>query len=416
MHVLISTSTFPITLEDGRPRFVYDLAEALTDHCEVTALAPDAPGARRQERMGEVDVRRFTYFRPRRWQDLAYGNGMPDNLRASFRCKLQALPFLWTQAAATRSLARERGIDVINSHWMIPQGVSTALACGPERRVGHVLTLHGSDVHLLRRLPMGRALARFVLSRTDFVFAVSSHVRKSLDELLGWDSKAIVQCNGVWVKLFRSEEGAGPIDSPFPGGFLLYLGRLIEVKGVSYLLRAMPSVLQRSPGVGLIVVGSGPLEGELRREAAQLGITGSVRFVGRQPYRQIIRYARACRVAVVPSIIDRYGKTEGMPTVVLEAMASGARVVGSAVDGIPDVIRHAENGWLCRDKDPHDLAEKILTALEDSPSSGVMRRIETTADQHDWSRVAARYAQILQRVANHVDTSNTERMGVGVDH
>lgn len=64
LRVLISTSTFPLNPDDGLPRFVYDLAEAMSTHADVTALAPDAPGATRRERLGPVDVRRFTYFRP----------------------------------------------------------------------------------------------------------------------------------------------------------------------------------------------------------------------------------------------------------------------------------------------------------------------------------------------------------------
>ena len=87
-----------------------------------------------------------------------------------------------------------------------------------------------------------------------------------------------------------------------------------------------------------------------------------------------------------------------MPTVVLEAMASGTRVVGSAVDGIPDVIRHSENGWLCRQKDARDLAEKILTALEDSPSSRVIERALETADRFDVAEVAARYANVFEHL------------------
>ena len=66
MRVLISASTFPLRLDDGLPRFVYDLCEALATHCEITALVPGAPGALKRERLGNVDVRRFTYFLPSR--------------------------------------------------------------------------------------------------------------------------------------------------------------------------------------------------------------------------------------------------------------------------------------------------------------------------------------------------------------
>ncbi|MCH8878654.1 MAG: glycosyltransferase [Planctomycetes bacterium] len=399
MRVLISASTFPIKRDDGTPRFVYDLAEALSRRCEVTVLAPDAPGAARQEWMAGMDVRRFTYFRPRRWQSLAYGHGMRDNLRGSFRCKLQPLPFVWAQSRATRSLVRQKGIQVVNSHWMIPQGLTAAWARGPAKRFHHVLSVHAADVYMLQKLSFGPALARFIHKRTDFVFADGSHVRDSLDRLLGYPSEAVLQPNGVQIDLFGGNGNVRPIETPFRDGHLLFFGRFSEKKGVTYLLRAMPKILERHPGIGLVLIGYGALEGELRSEVSRLAIGQSVKFVGRQPHTEIVRYLRGCRAAMVPSIIDRYGETEGMPTVVLEAMAAGTKVIGSAVDGIPDVIRHRENGWLCRQKDPDDLAEKILDALADPPTSGIIQNAVDTAARFDWPKVAARYVEVFERLA-----------------
>jgi len=397
-RVLISSSTFPIRPDDGLPRFVYDLAEALARHCPVTALVPGAPGAPSRERMGGVDVRRFAYFWPRRLERLAYGHGMRDNLRASWWSPLQAPGFLAAQIRATRALVAELGIDVVNSHWMVPQGLSAALAGGRRPGFRHVLTVHAADVYLLRRLPLGGAIARFVMDRSDAAFADGSHVRDSLDELLGRESGALLQPNGVEVEAFQRAGGAAP-EAPFADGYLLFFGRLAEKKGVTYLLRAMPRVRERHPGLGLVVIGYGALEQALRREARELGLGEWVRFLGRQPHAEIGRWLGAARLAVVPSIVDSRGETEGMPTVVLEAMASGTRVVGSAVDGIPDVIRHGENGWLCRPRDPLDLADKILLALASEAAGDVARRARETAEGYAWPRVAGRYLEVFARVA-----------------
>lgn len=395
MRVLISASTFPIRLDDGLPRFVYDLAEALAARCEVTALVPDAPGAARRERMGAVDVERFTYFWPRRLQALAYGHGIGDNLRASFAAKLQPPPFVVRQALATRALARRRGAEIVNSHWLLPQGLSTALARGRRRRFGHVVTLHGGDAYLLSRMPFGRSLARFVLGRADAVFAVSTNVRDALDQALGRPSNAVIQPVGVHVAAFR---GAGGPASPFPDGHLLFVGRLIDIKGVPTLLRALPAVLERHPGVGLLVVGYGPRERELAREAECLGVAHAVRFAGRRTHAEIAGLLATCRAAVVPSIVQEGGRAEGMPSVVLEALAAGARVVASRAGGIPDAVRHGENGWLFRPGEPADLAQKLLAALADDPASGVTKRARETAERLDWARVADRYVEAFERI------------------
>jgi glycosyltransferase involved in cell wall biosynthesis len=218
-------------------------------------------------------------------------------------------------------------------------------------------------------------------------------VKASLDALLGYPSGAALQPMGARVALFRGEAGAPREPSPFPAGHLLFTGRFAEKKGVATLLRALPRVLERHPGIGLVLIGYGPLEAELRGLAENLRIAPSVRFAGRLGHAEIARWLRGCRAAVVPSVVDRFGETEGMPTVVVEAMAAGARVVASEVDGIPDVLRHGENGWLVRPGDPADLAEKILAALAEPEGSELLRRSRETADSLDWSRVARRYAE-----------------------
>jgi len=399
MRVLISASTFPVREGDGLPRFVFDLAQSLAKYADVTALAPDAPGAAQRERMGEIDVHRFTYFLPRTAQALAYGHGIRTNMRESWRAKFQPPPFVLCQARATREIIRWQRIEIVNSHWMIPQGLSTALVGGAGRRFRHVLTVHAGDVYMLQALPLGRALARFIVSRCDHVFAVGSHVRESLDALLGRPSGATLQPMGANVSFFREGVGESSAEARFPAGFLLFVGRFTEKKGAIYAIRALPRVLERRPDLGLVIIGYGELEEELRAEVKRLGVGRFVLFEGRKTHAEIGRYLRSCRVAVVPSIVDSRGETEGMPTVVVESLASGTRVVGSRVDGIPDVIRHGENGWLCREKDPEDLADKILLALDEPRDSDLGRNSASTADGLDWSVVAAHYARVFGELA-----------------
>jgi glycosyltransferase involved in cell wall biosynthesis len=393
MRVLVTSSTFPVRLDDGLPRFVYDLATALSDHCALSVLVPDVPGAAPSERMGPVEVRRFQYFVPRRWQRLAYGHGMRSNMRASRIARLQPLPYLASQVAAIRAVVGERRIDVVNSHWLIPQGLSAALARGRARRFGHVLSVHAADVYLLRRLPFGRSLARFVLGRTDRILADGTQVREALDDLVGRRTEAVIQPMGVWRERFQGDRVPLPA---FPRGYLVFCGRLTEKKGVTYLLQALPRIRERHPGLGLVVVGYGDQEGALRQEAARLGLAEAVVFLGARSHDEIGRYLRGSRVAVVPSVVDRHGETDGMPTVVVEAMASGTRVVATAVDGIPDVVRDGVNGWLCREKDPEDLADAILTALQDPPGSPVVSAADRTAEGLDWTRIARAYLRAFE--------------------
>ncbi len=394
MRVLLSASTFPIRLGDGLPRFVYDLAQSLAAHCEVTVLAPDAPGAERRERMGDVEVRRFAYFAPRGWQQLAYGDGIGDNLRRSALARLQPPPYVACQALAVWRLVRERGIDVVNSHWILPQGLSSALARGSAPRFRHVVTLHGGDSYMLGKLPLGGALARFIADRSDSLIAVSSNVRDNLDAALGRPSHALLQPVGVHVEPFRRP--APPLRTRLAGRHLLFVGRLVPVKGASVLLRALPRVRARHPDIGLVIVGYGPLEDDLRALARELDLEPWVEFAGRRSHEEIAGALQSCAAAVVPSIVEPDGRAEGMPSVVLEALAAGARVVASAAGGVPDTLHAGVNGWLARPGDPADLADRILDALQEPPDSGLLDRASETARALDWSRVAARYLEVFE--------------------
>jgi glycosyltransferase involved in cell wall biosynthesis len=237
-------------------------------------------------------------------------------------------------------------------------------------------------------LPFGSQIARFVLKRSDAVLADGSHVRDTLDELLGWPSGAVIQPMGAWIDRFRPQKNAP--ENTAAGEVIFFVGRLVAKKGVTYLLRAMPIVLRQHPAARLVVGGGGPLEESLQNEAEQLGLARNVEFLGPLAHDEVVHRFQNCRVAVVPSVFDEHGETEGMPTVVVEAMAAGARVVGSEVAGIPDVIRHGENGWLARPGDPVDLAAQIIKALDDH-GTGVIELAAATAREHDWSNVAHRY-------------------------
>jgi len=218
-------------------------------------------------------------------------------------------------------------------------------------------------------------------------------VRENLDAVLGRPSGALVQPVGVHVARFRSP--VAPIASPFPDGYLLFVGRLVPVKGVEVLLRALPRVRARHPGVGLVVVGSGSLGGSLRELAVSLGVAEAVDFAGRRSHEQIAGYLQGCRAAVVPSIVEADGRTEGMPSIVLEALAAGARVVASDAGGIHDTIRDGDNGWLAPPGDPEALAVRLLAALDEPPASPLLERARRSADALDWPRVADRYLEVF---------------------
>lgn len=397
MRVLIATSTFPIADDDGLPRFVLDLARAMAEHCSITILAPHHPGANRQESMGRLAVRRFQYAWPASTQQLAYGSGMRENWAASWPARLQVPAYMAALALAVKRLSHGRRFDVINSHWLVPQALGVALASGRGRSCAHVVTVHAGDVSLLETLPAGKPITAFIAGRTDLFLPVSTHigarVRKLADHRVPW----AVQPMGVDYQRFSAHPAERPSVLPPDSPFVLFVGRLVEKKGVACLLTAMTRLFPQFPELDLILIGSGALEADLKARANALGIAARVQFLGRRGHAEILPYLHACRVLVVPSTVDAKGETEGMPTVLAEAMAAGCRVVAGRVPGISDLIIDGRNGWLARPGDPEGLAQKLRQALC-SQDSRVVQRARRTARDLEWGRVAENYLRHFESV------------------
>jgi len=150
--------------------------------------------------------------------------------------------------------------------------------------------------------------------------------------------------------------GVGGADG---SGFLLVVGRLRIRKGVDVLLAAMPELRRRVPAARLLIAGDGEHRAALERAAAALGLGEAVSFLGRAGAPRVRRLLRGAAALVVPSIY------EGMPLVVLEAMAASLPVVASRVAGIPEVVEDGKTGWLVPPEDPASLAASLAAALAD---------------------------------------------------
>lgn len=139
---------------------------------------------------------------------------------------------------------------------------------------------------------------------------------------------------------------------------VLFVGALVNYKGVHYLLHAFSRVLQCIPNTVLLLLGSGDMWDRLHREADALGIANNVRFCGWIPYPEVPVYMAAADVLVLPSLL------EGMPRVILEAMAMELPVVASNIAGIPELIKHGENGLLVKPRSSEELATALCYVLE----------------------------------------------------
>ena len=182
-NLLLFTSTFPRWPGDEDiPQFVFELGRELTQSFNVHVLAPHTAGAKKCEDHDGMKVIRFPYFYPENFQRLAYGTGILSNISKSKLALLQIPGFLACQLCALRTVVKHFNIDVVNSHWMVPQGLTAALL-KPALGFKHVHTIHAAGLFALRRLPFGKQMARLIAKRSDAIFCVSSYNHQILERL-----------------------------------------------------------------------------------------------------------------------------------------------------------------------------------------------------------------------------------------
>jgi glycosyltransferase involved in cell wall biosynthesis len=223
-----------------------------------------------------------------------------------------------------------------------------------------IVTCHGSDVYDFPFKDNYRySLAKYVIKNIDFGIAVCKSDAKILNYLGLSKNKIELIPNGFNEMLFKPLSKIAcrkKLKLPLEKTILLSIGTLHEVKGHSYLIDALKTVSHIHKNVLLIIIGTGPLENQLKKQITALELNNVI-LIGWIPHNELIYWINSSDLFVLPSL------NEGFPTVIPEAMACGKPVIGTQVGGIPDVISINTVGLLVNSKDPESLAQGILDAL-----------------------------------------------------
>lgn len=396
--VLIVTSSYP--KHEGEPSgiFLHHLSRQLVAvGWRVLVLAPGFPGGRPFQVLDGVEIRRFSYFIPQR-QALCYRSGMLPNLKQSLLLWFQVPFYLGSLFVSVLEVVRKESINVINAHWIVPQGIVVRLVQSFSP-VPVVLTVHGGDIFAFQG-PVGRFLKRMALGRAEACTANSAFTRGQLLQLCPSAEVSIVPM-GVDVAEFEPKQPNLLLRRKLSvdAEMILFVGRLVEKKGVHNLLSAMQRVLRKSSKATLVVVGDGTQRHELERMAERLEIARSVRFLGKLPHEELPEYYAAADLFVGPSVVDRSGDTEGLGVVFIEAASAGLAMVGTSVGGISDVLIHDVTGIAVEPDQPEALAVAIERLLNDE---SLRRRLGAAARQHalsqfSWSHVAERFSSVFRK-------------------
>ncbi|MGA3198635.1 MAG: glycosyltransferase family 4 protein [Halobacteriota archaeon] len=269
----------------------------------------------------------------------------------------------------------------------IPMGVCGFLA-KIVSKTHYIVWGQGSDVY--RPYPFKSLITTMVLRNADAVIALSDHMKKEMQRFSLRDISIIP--NGIDLDRF---EGAARDQARFKlkikeaDKVVLHVSTLASVKGVMYLIEAIAQLIQTEPKARLIVVGDGPERAKLELLVSDLGLSEFVTFAGRIQNNDVPIYMAASNVFVLPSL------SEGIPIVILEAMAAGLPIVATNVGGISSLVEEGKNGFLIDPQNAEQIASKISLILADPALSGRMvRNNKGKAQQYTWASVVDRLEEL----------------------
>lgn len=284
--------------------------------------------------------------------------------------------------------------DVVHAHMLVPDG--WAAACmGAELEVPVVATAHRADVlDVPARGPAARDQVARAIDAIDRTVTVSHAIREAAEALGRPRRPVAVVPNGADDRVFTprsTAEARAHLGLALDGPVISYVGKLVPRKGVDVLVEAMGILARRPSGAPtLLAAGIGEMRPQLERRAAELGVAERIRFVGKVAHDDVAWWMAAGDVFVLPSF------SEGLPTVVCEAMNCGRATVATAVDGTPEIVRDGETGLLVPPRDAAALAAALARVLDEPGLAARMgeRALDIGRAEYTWRANAGRMTEI----------------------
>ena len=381
MKVLVTSHLYPSPLSQTSGIFVHNQVRFLQEHGRIQVVNPTPffplPGFGRWSAhrhlprcsvMDGVQVQRPRYITlPRR------------------------IAFSWVWRSYLRALERANidRPDVVHAHVAYPDGLA-AVAYGRRRGVPVVLTVHGQDIKILPQAkPRWRRRVQEALSGAAAVIAVSRQMRDLVIELGCSADKVRLIPNGVDCQIFTGDLARDPGRD---GWRLLYVGRLDPAKGISVLLQALGLLDRRD--WSLTLVGGDPTSGMLERfraEVREQHLEEQVHFFDEMPWTEVPHMMAAADLFVLPSF------SEGLPGVLLEAMASGLPILSTRCGG-PEELVDADVGQLVAVGDAQALAGGLGDMLDNYRLYDRTAIRQRALERYDYRPLAARISQVYAEV------------------
>ncbi len=397
MKVLYLVTAYPRDPSDViTPWLVETIRRLRTRGIDVEVLAPSYRGLPDQTVDG-VRVHRFRYA-PRRWETLTHDQTAPDRVRERPYFIGLVPGYVAAGSLAAARLARSGEFDLVHAFWPLPHGL-LGLAAKRASGVPLVSTFFGVELTWMEsQLPFLGPVLKRIVRGSDAVTTISTYTAERLRRLVP-DARSTVIPFGATVEAPAEVPPASDPETEGRPFELLFVGRLVERKGIHVLLDALARI-EPSRRLLLRVVGDGPERAALQERAGRLGLGERVAFEGFVSSEELAERFARCDAFLLPAVVDAKGDTEGLGVVLLEAMVNAKPVIASEAGGIVDIVRDGRNGWLVPPGDANALAAAVRECMDDPARRrlfGLQGR-EDVAAGFSWPAIVDRLAGLYHEV------------------
>lgn len=402
VRILIISTAYPRYPDDPTAKWLVETIRRLAAEGYEFEVLTSAYRGGGNTSLDGIPIHRFRYFFAR-WERLTHEESAPDRMRRSMLYKLLPIPYLLSGTFAAWRLGRRGRFDIVHVHWPVPHALFgwAARAAAPRRPkiIDHFYSIELRWVRHSLRILSG--FLRLAITSADRVVAISTSTAREIQAVAPVPVEVIPYA----------------VDLPHParlaaragaGTRLLYVGRLVERKGVRYLLDAL-ALLPPELCAEAVIIGDGPERPNLEAQVATLGLQNRVTFRGWVTPEELDQAYSDASVFVLPAVVDARGDTEGLGMVLLEAMTYRLPVISTPLGGITDIVADQRTGVLVPPNDAGALAQAISAlAADPARAADLARAGQTYAQEHfGWEGVLAAWRRLYASVTTSGPTGGT---------
>ena len=384
MKVCMLTTSFPAHKGHHQSPFILSLAEALArNKVKVDVVCPFYhQGKDKEETINGVRVHRFQYLYPAALQGLHKGGGLPHNLKRSHISKIELMPYLFVYFL--KAIPYARNADIIHAQWSLSGLVGVYLKKMFNKPL--IISTRGVAIQKATKSKWMKPILKNVLKNADYITPNNIHHLESIQKLGIPKSKIISIPNGVDTKLYKPRAKTPPKK-------ILFVGWLIERKGVLDLVNAFKKIHEKHPKVILQLIGQGSLKNKIKTTLKKANLTKNVKMIDSVSPEKVAEYMSKADLFILPSL------TEGRPNVIYEAMLSQLPIIATNIPGTNELIKNNKTGILVPTKNPNAIAKAAIELLANNKKASklaVTARKNILASKVTWDDSAKQFIKLYK--------------------